>query len=313
MESYKLITSIIEESIESENNNKIDIDCNLLINSIQKGDLNEIKNIRYNEIDFSKKNAHGTILHYAVKYSDTGFLKLAFKLGARIDTPNNEGHTLLEYACLEHDPNMIFFLEKYGANMNKHLFFRDGTQKFLINNDSIDILILLKFLLCTNFTINKNESSKINDNIKILGNLLDLTELVGLNNFTVKHLIYSLKNYLQSISEDSALSFLEIINEEFNFIIFNKLGCPRNKIEVLLINLVPFIDNFQFNISIEWMISLEIKYIIKNIFKKNKKLNSTNIKLEIIAELWTIYIKTNLLTEDYVGGLIYQWIVKMKV
>ena len=109
-------------------------DCDdKLFNIIETGDNNYLNNLKYGEINFKIYNEYGlTPLHYAIKYGDTTFLKNALKLGGQIDETNKFGNTLLEYACLEKDPNMINFLLQYGANMQKHLLFRDS--KLFFNN-----------------------------------------------------------------------------------------------------------------------------------------------------------------------------------
>lgn len=310
---HQYLGMIIEDSIESENIVSSNIDSDILINSIKIGSLDEIKKIKYGEVAFSKKISQGTILHYAIKFSDTSFLKLAFKLGARIDTPDKDGHTLLEYACLEQDPNMIFFLEKYGADMKKHLFFRKSKYKLNNNYDSIDILILLKLILKNVLVDAVDTTSTISKRINNLKKFLNVNQKVGLDDYIINDLISGLNNYLNFLSEESAHCYLDIIFEELEFDFKNKLGCPRNKLEMILVTLVPFMNNFPFNISIDWVVRLELKYLILKILKRKKKLNSINIKTELINEIWNNYISTGILPEDYIGILIYQWIIKIKV
>ena len=109
-ECIKYLNFTIDSIINSEKIQNTKIKIEDLIKSLQEGDLDLIKSIKTNEIDFKELYENNTILHWAIKYGDTGFLKQAFKLGARIDTVNKEGHTLLEYACCEQDPNIINFL-----------------------------------------------------------------------------------------------------------------------------------------------------------------------------------------------------------
>ena len=309
IECYKLIEESIESNIESEIILSDKININILFDSLEKGDISYIKNLKYGEINFNIIN-NKSILHYAIKYSDTTFLKYAFKLGARVDVTDCDGHTLLEYACLELDPNMINFLIKYGADMNKHLYFRKGNTKFINNYDSIDILILYKILLSyyndDNIILNTNFINKI----VLIKNLLNINEKIGLNNYTIEDLFNWILFYISNIEEYSANDYLNIILEELNFTFKNKLGCPKNKIEIILINLVPFIENFSFNLSIDWLISLELKYLIIYLIR-NKKTN--DIKIELINNIWNTYIKNNIIKEDYIGILISQWVSKIKV
>ena len=104
--------------------------------------------------------------------------------------------------------------------------------------------------------------------------------------------------------------YLSIIREEFQFPLKKSLGCPYNKLEILLTYLVPFID-YPFNISIDWYINLELKYLIIKLLKE-KSLNNVEIKTNLINYLWDNYIKKNILQEEYLGNLISQWISKIK-
>jgi len=315
--SYSLIGETIESNIESEIISSNNISTEILFDSIEKGELSEIKKAKYGEINFNKLINNKTILHYAVNYSDITFLKLSFKLGARIDIQDNDGHTLLEHACLQLDPNMINFLVKYGADMKKHLYFRDGKIKYLTNYDSIDILILYKILLSynkiNNIELILQKNNKLFNKITLINNLLNLDNKIGINNYTIKDLLNWIYNYLYIIPIESTIDYLNIIIEELNFDILNKLGCPKNKIEIILVNLIPFIDNLPFNLSIDWILSLELKYLILNLLKNKKKVNSLDIRNELINIIWNNYIKTEIVTEDYIGILISQWITKIKI
>jgi hypothetical protein len=326
-ECNKYINLTIESSIESEFNkpeHKINVDK--LYENLLYGNLDLIKNAKFGQINFKQlinndkqiinndkqiiNNDKQTILHYAIKQCDTTFLKYAFKLGARIDTTNSCGNTLLEYACLEQDPNMINFLGLYGANMQKHLYFRDGTIKNITNNDSIDINILLKTILSyISIKIDNKINNKIYNKLKLIENSINLNESINFNNCSFKHLFIGLNILLHKLSETSALTYLNIISEELSYILINnKLGCPPNKLEIILSNLVPFID-YPFNISIDWIISLELKYLILKLIKNN----TLDIKKELIENLWELYIKNKIVQEDYLGCLISQWITKIKV
>jgi len=294
----------IESTIESENKPKTKININDVLVELEKGELNLIKSSKLGEINFNENIDNETLLHIAIKNGDTFFLKYAFMLGARIDTTNKIGNTLLEYACLQQDPNMIDFLGKYGANMQKHLYFRSGDNKFKNNNNPIDICILLKIVLSYIPTENENK--------KLLQNVINLDDTINLNNYTYKDLLIGLMYLLNKIPEESAITYLTIISEELNYTLMNKLDCAKNKVELILIHLVPFID-YPFILSIDWIIILELKYLIKNLIKKKNKYNSFDIKEELMNSLWDIYIKNEIIQEDYLGCLISQWITKIKV
>ena len=314
-ECHKYINLTLESTIESESIQTKKTNNKDLLKELEKGDLNLIKTAKYGEIDFSENIfSNETLLHIAINHGDTLFLKYAFILGARIDTTNKIGNTLLEYACLQQDPNMINFLGKYGANMQKHLYFRSGNEKYINNNNPIDICILLKLVLSyiPNNNSDKKIHNKIYNKIKLLQNVINLDDKINLNKFTYKELLIGLMYLLNKLPEDNALTYLNIITEELNFVMTNKLGCPHNKVELILVNLVPFID-YQYNLSIDWVIILELKYLIINLIKKKKKYNSFDIKNELMNTIWETYIKTELIQEDYLGCLISQWITKIKV
>jgi hypothetical protein len=314
-ESYKLLNSRIEYYLESENNNETkEIDYIKLFKTIEKGDTTEIKKYKINELNFRKLYKNQTILHYAIKYGDISFLKYCFKLGASVDLPNGDGNTLLEYACLEKDPNMINFLLKNGANMKKHLFFRNSSNKNYNFTDSIDISILCKIIIeLKDVSLEFTKDKKINDKINEIKKYLNLEELIGFNNNTVNDLINNIEYLLIMIDNESSYTYLNIIQEEIEYNFKNNLlGCPNNKIDILLINLIPFIK-FPFNLNINWVLSLELKYIIKKNIKNKNLIDSNEIKKNIVDELWEKYIKPELVEEDYLGTIISQWITKIKV
>lgn len=314
-ESCKLLNLRLEYYLETENNSSNnDIDYVKLFKSIEKGDISEIKKYNINQINFRKLYKNQTLLHYALKFGDITFLKYCFKLGANIDIPNGSGNSLLEYACLEKDPNMISFLLKNGANMKKHLYFRDGSIKNLNLNDSIDIAILCKIVIeLKDISLDYKKNDLISNKINEIKKYLVLDELIGYNNNTINDLINNIEYLLNKIDKDSSDTYLNIIDDEIKFNLKNKLlGCPSNKKDILLINLVPFI-NYPFNLNINWIISLELKYIIKKNIKNKNLIDSNEIKINIVDELWDKYIKTEIVEEDYLGTIISQWITKIKV
>jgi ankyrin repeat protein len=262
--------------------------------------LDKIKKLDY--INFREINDTGnTILHHAVEVGDTSILKELLKKGGMIDTVNGNGHTLLEYACLKNDPNMIAFVIAHGGNMKKHLFFRKGDQKQYLHKSDIDMAILLK--LVTSNSINKNQSYQL---FSCIEKYFNMNELVGLDKFTVRDVLIGLNNMFNN--KESYKTYINIIIEELNEFELNKTitKCIYNKIDILLSNLVPFI-NYPFNIASIFLLKSEIKYLIKNILKNNK-----NFKDELMEKLFDIYIKTNLFQEDYIGIIVYNILSKIE-
>ena len=301
-ECNKIINLTVEQTIEKEPKELINLD---LFKLIEKGEINDLKNVKSYQINFNIYDEDGlTPIHKAIKFGDTSFLKESFKLGASIDIINQTGNTALEFACLEKDPNMINFLLKNGCDMKKHLLFRDGNKKYKTNQNYIDCSIILKIIFSYPEEDNYEE-------IKFLFNNLKETELINFDKYTYLDLIKCLSSLLKKMNPDNKELYLSIIREEFQFPLRKSLGCPYNKLEILLTYLVPFID-YPFNISEDWYINLELKYLIIKLLKE-KSLNNIEIKNNLINYLWENYIKKNILHEEYLGNLISQWVSKIKI
>jgi ankyrin repeat protein len=267
---------------------------------ISTNDINKIKNLTH--INFREINNEGnTILHHAIKIGDCSILKILFKKGGNINQINGNGNTLLEYACLCKDPNIIHFLILHGCNMQKHLFFRDGNMKQYLNKSDIDLAILLKILL-----INSKKSNNYN-NFSFLEKYFNIEELVGIEYFTIKDLLLGLNSLFHN--KNVYHSYKQIIIEELDTFTQNlNKKCSYQKIDLILINLVPFI-NFPFNLSSDFILKNELKYVIKHSLKQNKN----NYKNILINYIFDNYIKTNIVTQDYLGIILYQIISKNKL
>jgi hypothetical protein len=286
----------------TEINNEIEHN---LFHLIKTGNLNQIKKININKEKFKEYNEEGlTILHYAVKYSDISCLKYLLSLyGSSIDEVDNNGHTLLEYACLSNDPNMEKFLQLYGANIKKHIDFRNGTRKYKLNVNKIDIALLLKYVL---LNYEKNNNNLLNFTLEYI----DKNTLIGLDNITFYEFLLHLNDLVYKLNNDSKKSYIDILKEELQDEILNKYECPNNKIEIILYNLYPFI-NYGYNLSLYWLISLEIKYIINNIIK-NKNINDINlIKNNVYEKLKKDYIDKYLIPNGIFDIIISRWLNKI--
>ncbi len=320
-ECSKYITLAIEKAIDRPSKKKIKVDDNQdnkLFEIIETGNINELKELEYGDADFNVWDENGsTPLHMAIKFGDTTFLKQAFKLGAGIDKTNKHGHTLLEYACLEKDPNIISFLIYCGADMKKHLEFREG-KKYFNSGNQIDILLLEKQIMETNKKIGK---------IKHLNFLFDyinkddfieleycdpINSTIPKQKITWSDFVKKLDVVVDDLNEDARSTLIKILNEELSNDLAFKLGCPLNKIEIVLYNLVPFI-NYENNLRLNWLISLEIKFIILKILKNKVKINTTQLKKELTEYLYLAYIKPELIPEGLIQIIVLQWVCKIKV
>ena len=324
-ECSKYLTQAIETTIEKPLykciNNKSHEDTDIMFNLIETGNLEQLKKYRYGEIDFTNRNSDGvTALHLAIKYGDTNFLKQSFKLGGLIDQTNNYGHTLLEFACLEKDPNIINFLMKYGADMKKHLLFREG-KKYFNNGNQIDILLLEKIILASIFL--SEDENKIK-HLEFVFNYIDYNDVLSIeladdDNSTqsggkiyVKNLIKKLDTLIDQFDIDSRTTYITILKEELSYDLSFKMCCPKSKIEILLYNLVPFI-NYGDTLKMNWLISLEVKFMILKILKKKVKINTKELKMELTESLYNSYLKSEIIPEGLLQIIVLQWISKIKV
>lgn len=318
-ECYKYMNSSIESICDREYTNNTVLSSDLHVNKnvfeiINNGNLNEAKKIKFNEINLSQYNETGlTPLHYCIKMGDVTILKILLKLNANIDQINQNGNTLLEYACLERDPNIIYVLIDLGANMKKHLYFRSGDIKYNLNKSDMDLAIILKIIISYQGTTNDLEFVK---------NYINLDEKIGLDELTVIDLLISLTELLNSLTLVAKNTYIQIIKEEFKDMCYNQskkrywfknnICCPDNKIDLLLIYLVPFI-NYPFNLSSKFILCSEIKYLMFKILKENNgKINSV-FKNKLLKQLWKRYIKTGNITSNYLGNITHLLISKINV
>ena len=318
-ECCKYLTFTMEKTLETPLQIETHEQNNELFKMIEEGNIDKLKNYTYGEINFKIYNNGGlTPLHYAINFGDTKFIKIAFLLGAKIDITNKYGHTLLEYACLEKDPNLIAFLLNYGANMQKHLLFRDNN-RFFNNGHEIDICLLEKLILSIE---NNNQYhyldfvySYINEDDTInLGVVNEYDNTKFENKMYIKCLINKLNCLINTFDKESRDTYIDILNEELKYNLVFKLGCPINKLEIILYNLVPFITNiYNNNLSLSWLISLEVKFILLNILKNKKKINIMELKKELSNLLYDKYIKDNIISKGLLQIIVLQWFNKIKV
>ena len=291
-ECNKMITLTVEQSIEKMVHQPTQIN---LFNLIEIGNVDELKKIKLQHLNFHIYDEIGnTPLHKAVKFGDTTFIKCCLKLGCPIDIVNKQCFSLLEYACLEKDPNMINFLLKNGADMKKHLFFRDGEKKNLQRQNYMDITIIIKLILL------HQPIDEIID-IKFLFNYFKETELIGFNEITYNEFFKHLQSLLNKLSLELKESYLTLIRDELVFPLKSSLECPNNKFELLLVYLVPFI-NYNFNLTIDWCIHIELKYFFIKLLKESKKINEKEKNI-VLTYVWDNYVKTNLIEDEYLGNL----------
>ena len=283
--------------------NMTEADCKKILESydnvfdlITKNDIYSIKKII--NFNFREINENGdTILHHCINVGDTTILKELLKKGGCIDQVNGNGHTLLEYACLKKDPNIINFLINHGANLKKHLFFRKKDSQLYLNKSDIDCAILLRVII--NNSKNNNDTSLF----IFLKEYFSLNELVGLEKYTIKDLCIGLNNMFKN--KQSYYTYRNIIIEDLNnYKNSNNHKKNINKLDIILFNLIPFISYPFINVGNNYIIKNELKYLVKKVLKDSE--TSDDLRELLLNKLFDIYIKTELYPKDYIGILIYQ-------
>jgi hypothetical protein len=318
IECNKYISNVILNYIEKPIIN-INTNCenNMLFDMIEEGNIDYLKKLKYGDINFNIYNSQGlTPLHYATKYGDMTFIKHALKLGASIDQTNIYGNTLLEFACLEKDPNMINFLLEYGASMQKHLIFRES-KKYFNQGTHIDIILLEKYIMDFELETDYNNYldwifKYINKDYKIELELADNNITISKSPILFESFINQLNKLLHTLNDEYRNTYINIIKEELDYKLLFKLGCPTNKIDIILYNLIPFI-NYNETFQLMWLISHEIKYLIFKIFKNKSEINYKLLKNELLKLIYDIYIKDNIISEGLLQIVILQWISKINI
>jgi hypothetical protein len=266
-----------------------------IINLTKNFNLLEIKKIKYNEVNLNELinfNEEGnTILHIAIDNADKNILHHLLKLCNNLDITNSKNRTLLEYACLKKDVNLISFLQDLGCSMKKHLLFRQNNELNVILNN-IDYSLIYKTIMELKYDCNIN----INNDFEFLKKYFN-------NNFINIDLFISKLNLLPYlIGKEGCNTYLSIIKEELEYTLRKDFLCPTNKLEIILFNLYPFL-NLPFNLDISFILKNELYYLIKNI--KEKKI--------ILDLIWDKYISPNLYKKDYIGIIIYQLLSEINI
>jgi len=138
---------------------------------------------------------------------------------------------------------------------------------------------------------------------------LDIQESSDTKTLTNLTLIQCIDNILSTLSNEMRTTYLDIINEELQYELHFKLGCPHNIIEIILYNIIPFID-YNENLRYDWLISLEIKFLILKILKNKVKINTKQLKLELKELLESSYSNVS---NGMIQTLVLQWLNKIKV
>ena len=296
--TFDKINNIISDLLE-KNTKTID---SSIFSHISKGKLatiTETENI-YNYNIYDEEGL--TPLHHCIKLGDAPILKEFLKKGEKIDIVNNNGNTLLEYACLQKDPNMIMFLLNHGANMQKHLIFRKN-KKYLLKINDIDTAILCRLCLETE---NKNKNIDLSFMLKYISP----DEKIGIDEIKFNNFLKNLELFVSGLKKESIDSLVNIWKEELDYTLKNKMGCPTNKFEIILMNIVPFIE-YPFNVTNRNILTNELIMLVKKISLKNNFILDDEFKKKLINKIWKDY--NTIVPSDYIGVIISHIFSKIKI
>lgn len=264
-----------------EDNTKIDITYEKLIEIINNADIINLKKCNIKIEYLNKYDDEGlTPLHLCVKLGDMSMLKYLLENNISINIINKKGNTLLEYACLSKDPNMINFLTDHGSIIKKNIFLRDKNIKIHLRTNNLDVACISKIMLINSY------KKTLNSKFFVLKKYINFEDFCGFGNFTIKNVMIGIG---ESLNEDSLQNYIEILNEELNDYNKNKaIYCYQDKMEVVVYNLVPFIK-YNFNISQENVFMMEFFFLKK---KFNKK--------DLVSIIFNKYIN-KLAPENFIG------------
>lgn len=281
--------------IEDINNifDKLDLELkeNILLLQIRKGNINFFDYIKIDKklLDTFKINPY----HFTLNMGDTKILKKLLEYGNINNinyNDNNQGLnlTLLEKACLNKDSNSIDFLIKFGANMEKHIIFRESKYKLKI--ECLDIANI------SNLILNLMSNTKI-VKLNFLKDYVDFDEEYPFEGVKIRKIIEGVEyilgkyinEYIKLLKKD-----LLLIDDNCNF-------------DIIILYLLPFIENklnYPHNIENENIIITELFYLILLNWDNNKNKFKNDYKKNIYDKLNYYYLEKNLLKEDYLGILL---------
>ena len=279
---------------------------------IEQGDIKTfISKYKYDYNNFTYYRNGVTPLHYAIKCGDSNFIKELLILGGSIDITNLRGQTLLEYSCIEDDPNIISFIIYYGANIKKYIELQKN-KKYINKGTEIDIVLLEIFIIEKLKLSNIYEIKYLKWLFKYLNKdyKIDIEYTNIKKNISVYNLIEYIDNILHNMEEESRNTYLLILEEEFGYDFKFNLGCPNNKLHIVLYNLIPFID-YSNNFIINWLLIIEFKYIIFNIIDNNNLCKT--FKQSLKKNIYDAYLISEILSKGYIKILLSQLFNKINI
>ena len=295
--SYEILSDILNR--EQQYNVLSQKQIDKLFLEISIGDISSFtKTTSYDYNNFNYYNDSGlTPMHYCIKCGDINFLHKLIEYGASIDICNKDSHNLLEYSCINEDPNFTDFLLKYNEDISKTICLRKF-REYSNRNYNIDTTLVQIYII--NYFVKEHKIKYIQWILDILPNNLKLyknNEIISSHKF-----VSSLDNLLNVIKTDSRNSYLKIIKEELSYPLKINLGCPFDIMEILLYNIIPFIC-YEHNYTPDWLLNLEIKIILLKFIKDDILTYKNNLREYLIEK----YINSKILNKQYLKLILLKW------
>ena len=295
-QTYYILSDIFnrEEKYIKLNNKQID----KIFDLIYKGDIDTFKkDYGYNYESFNYFNNNGlTPMHYCIKCGDIIFLEELLNLGGNININNSDSNNLLEYACINEDPNFTEYLLKYYHNIKKVIYFRKF-KEYKSSNINMDVSIAQIYIFSYHDKNHKIEY--LNWLIDILPNKINISHKEKID---MMYFIESLDNLLKVIKTDYRNTYIDIIKEELQYPLVYNLGCPNDTMEIITYNLIPFIY-YEYNYTPEWLLNLEIKFILLKFIKDD----IFNYKDNLRKYLFKKYITPEIVNKVYIKLILFKW------
>ena len=282
---------------------------------IGNGDIKGfIKNFNKHFYNFNIYKNGITPLHSAIYNGDTNFLKYLLIIKGDIDIYDNNHNTLLEFACIQNDPNVIDFLVKHGANIKKHIILRQY-KKCVYRSTEIDIALVELYLINSYLILYGLDEYIENEKYKYVYlewiyeyiPKKDILDVNYKNVDTNQALIIIIDELLSTLGRSATDEFIKIIKEELQYNLLCDLCCPNNKLHIVLYNIIPFI-RYTIDLSLNWIIHQDFKNILLSTNFVDK-----DIKKEFKHIVYNKYINSNILTKDRLKMLMHQQFYKLNI
>jgi hypothetical protein len=257
-----------------------------LFNEISNGNIDFFQNIiipkQYLYIYNEKGN---TLLHHCIENNDITIFKLLYNTYCmELNIVNLDKLSLTIYSLSTKEYDIYEYIVQPQTILKNYYIL---SNKINHNHNNVDIPLI----------IHKLEETKENVNIEFINKYVDINTKIGYNNMNFQDLF----NNISITLKNTYNTYIDIIKEELNYYNSN-YSCYNNILELLVYNLIPFIDyccidnNKKHNlyISSENIIKNELNFIIKN----------KNYKKKIQQD----YINTNLFTKKYIYKILNSFI-----